>query len=252
MGNIDHKDKEFAALLKFVTRTARENKNTISKDQVEQAFSELNLDENQMDMVFDYLKNHKIGVDTKPEYSEDDLTEEETNYLNDYLEALKDLPTYSDGEKEAISMSAIAGDKIAQSKLIECYLPLVVDVARMYTEQGVYLEDLIGEGNFALTRGVTMLDVVGEPKEVESFLYKMMLDAMEAIIQDNLAEDAGGQKVVKLVQEVADKAKELAEDLRRKVTVSELMEETGWDEDKIRSAIRFSGNKIEDLDSGEN
>lgn len=252
MGNIDNKEKEFADILKFVTRTARENKNTISKDQVEQAFSELNLDENQMDMVFDYLKNHKIGVDTKLEYSEDDLTEEETNYLNDYLEALKDLPTYSDGEKEAISMSAIAGDKIAQSKLIECYLPLVVDVARMYTEQGVYLEDLIGEGNFALTRGVTMLDVVGEPKEVESFLYKMMLDAMEAIIQDNLAEDAGGQKVVKLVQEVADKAKELAEDLRRKVTVSELMEETGWDEDKIRSAIRFSGDKIEDLDSGEN
>ena len=73
MGNIDNKEKEFADILKFVTRTARENKNTISKDQVEQAFSELNLDENQMDMVFDYLKNHKIGVDTKPEYSEDDL-----------------------------------------------------------------------------------------------------------------------------------------------------------------------------------
>ena len=47
-----------------------------------------------------------------------------------------------------------------------------------------------------------------------------------------------------------DKAKELSEDLRRKVTVEELMEETGWDEDKIRSAIKFSGDNIEDLDSG--
>ena len=128
----------------------------------------------------------------------------------------------------------------------------MVDVARMYSEQGVFLEDLIGEGNVALTKGVTMLDVVGEPSEVEGFLYNMMLDAMEAIIEDNLAEDAGGQKVLKLVQEVADKAKELADELRRKVTVSELMEETGWDEDKIRSAIKFSGDAIEDLDSGEN
>ena len=250
MGNIDNKEKEFAEILKLVTRTARENKNIISKEQVTEAFSELDLDEKQLQMVFDYLKAHKIGVDEAVEI-EDDLTEEETNYLNDYLESLKALPTYTEGEKEAISMSAIAGDKDAQNKLIECYLPLVVDVARMYSEQGVFLEDLIGEGNFALTRGVTMLDAVGEPSEVESFLYKLMLDAMEAIIEENLAEDAGGQKVLKLVQEVADKAKELSEDLRRKVTVTELMQETGWDEDKIRSAIKFSGDAIEDLDSGE-
>ena len=78
-----------------------------------------------------------------------------------------------------------------------------------------------------------------------------MLDAMEAVIESNLAEDAGEQKVLKLVQEVADKASELAQDLRRKVTVKELMDETGWDEDKIRSAIKFSGDNIEDLESGE-
>ena len=82
-------------------------------------------------------------------------------------------------------------------------------------------------------------------------MYKLMLDAMEAIVEENLAEDASGQKILKLVQEVADKAKELAEDLRRKVTVEELMEETGWEEDKIRSAIKFSADNIEDLDSGE-
>ncbi len=251
MGNIDNKEVEFASILKTVTRTARENRNFITKEQVETAFSELELDEKQMEMVFDYLKQHNIGVDEKVEFTDENLTEEETNYLNDYLESLEVLPKLTVGELEAVSMSAIAGDKDAQAKLIENYLPLVVDVARMYSEQGVFLEDLIGEGNFALTKGVTMLDAVGEPSEVESFLYKMMLDAMEAIIQDNLAEDAGSQKVLELVNEVADKARELAEDLRRKVTVQELMEETGWDEDKIRTAIKFSADNIEDLDSGE-
>ena len=78
-----------------------------------------------------------------------------------------------------------------------------------------------------------------------------MLDAMESIIEDNLAADAGSQKVLELVNEVADKARELAEDLRRKVTVAELMEETGWDEDKIRTDIKFSADNIEDLESGE-
>lgn len=250
MGNIDNKEKEFAEILKLVTRTARENKNTISKEQIDLAFSELDLDEKQLDMVYDYLKSHKIGVGEDADFDED-LSQEEKNYLEDYIESLSSLNKLSDGELEAIQMSAIAGDKDAQSRLIENYLPLVVDVARMYSEQGVFIEDLIGEGNVALTKGVTMLEAVGEPKEVEAFLYKMMLDAMEKIIQENLSEDAGMQKVLTLVNEVADKAKELSDDLRRKVTVEELMEETGWEEDKIRSAIKFSGDKIEDIDSGE-
>ena len=250
MGNIDNKEKEFAEILKSVTRTARENRNTISKTEVIEAFSELDLDDKQLTMVFDYLKNHKIGVDEEAVFSEEDLTEDESNYLNDYLESLEALPKVSDGEKEATTIAALAGDKDAQNKLIEIYLPLVVDVAKMYADQGVFIEDLIGEGNVALTKGVTMLDAVGEPSEVEGFLYNLMLDAMENIIEANLAEDAGAQKVLKLVQEVADKAKELADDLRRKVTVKELMDETGWDEEKIRTAIEFSADNIEDLDSG--
>ncbi len=250
MGNIDNKEKEFAEILKLVTRTARENKNTISKEQIDLAFSELDLDEKQLNMVYDYLKSHKIGVGEDADFDED-LSDEEKNYLDDYIESLSALNLLSDGELEAVQMSAIAGDKNAQSRLIENYLPLVVDVARMYSEQGVFIEDLIGEGNVALTKGVAMLDAVGEPKEVEAFLYKMMLDSMEKIIQENLSEDAGMQKVLTLVNEVADKAKELSDDLRRKVTVEELMEETGWEEDKIRDAIKFSGDNIEDIDSGE-
>lgn len=250
MGNIDNKEKEFAEILKLVTRTARENKNLITTEQVKEAFAELDLDEAQFKMVFDYLNKRGIGID-EPVEKEDDLTEEERSYVNDYVDSMNEMHRLSDGELEAACMSAIDGDKIAQGQLIEHYLPMVVDVARMYTEQGVYIEDLIGEGNLALTRGVTMLDAVGEPKEVEGFLYGLLLDAMEKLIEDNLTEGAGMQKVLTLVQEVADKAKDLAQDLRRKVTVQELMEETGWDEEKIRTAIKFSGDNIEDLDSGE-
>ncbi|MEE3497261.1 MAG: RNA polymerase sigma factor region1.1 domain-containing protein [Butyrivibrio sp.] len=251
MGNIDNKEKEFAETLKLVTRTARENRNIISKEEVKEAFADLDLSDEQFEMVFEYLRNHKIGVDEPAPETEEEFTEEEKNYLDDYINSLKLLPTFSDGEKEAIKIAALAGESDAKLKLIDMYLPLVVDVAKMYADQGVYIEDLIGEGNYALTRGVNMLDAVGEPQEIESFLYKLMLDAMENIIEQDLEEAAGGQKVVKLVQEVADKAKELADDLRRKVTVQELMEETGWDEDKIRTAIKFSGDNIEDLDSGE-
>ena len=113
MGNIDNKEQEFAQILKQVTRAARENKNFITTEEVKEYFSELDLDDAQLGMVTDYLKKHNIGVDEKAEI-EDNLTEEENNYLNDYLESLESLEKLSDGEKEAVSMAAIAGDKFAQ------------------------------------------------------------------------------------------------------------------------------------------
>ena len=125
-------------------------------------------------MVFEYLRNHKTGVDEPAPETEDEFTEEEKNYLDDYISSLEQLPTFTDGEKEAIKIAALAGESDAKLKLIDMYLPLVVDVAKMYADQGVYIEDLIGEGNYALTRGVNMLDAVGEPQEIESFLYKLI------------------------------------------------------------------------------
>ncbi len=91
MGNIDNKEKEFAEILKYVTRTARENRNLISSDQVKEAFSELDLDEKQFEMVFDYLKKRNIGIDEEAPDIEDNLTQEESNYLQDYMESMEGL-----------------------------------------------------------------------------------------------------------------------------------------------------------------
>ena len=91
MGNLDNKEVEFAEILKSVTRTARENKNYITTDEVKEAFSELELDDKQLQMVLGYLKNHKIGVDEKVELTGEDLTEEETNYLQSFLDSFNSL-----------------------------------------------------------------------------------------------------------------------------------------------------------------
>ena len=50
------------------------------------------------------------------------------------------------------------------------------------------------------------------------------------------------------VNRVAKKAKELAEELQRKVTVSELAENTGLSVKAIEDAMRMSGFAIEDLE----
>ena len=126
--------------------------------------------------------------------------------------------------------------------------PGFVEISKLYTGQGVFLEDLIGEGNVALSMGVTMLGCLEHAREAEGMLIKMIMDAMESIIDETLQETDKDKRVVERVNKVADKAKELAEELHRKVTVDELAEETGMSKKAIQDAMRMSGFAIEDIE----
>ena len=236
-------EKEFGKILTSVVRSAREQGNTIAGKEVEEAFASLHLNEAQMKEIFSYLKSHRIGVDETPDLTAD-LSGEDKNALQIYLESLTFLPERSEGEKQVYIRRAMNGDKEAQRIVAEIFLPLVPDIAKLYAEQGVFLEDL-------LMRGVTLLSALEEEDEVESALSQMIMNAMEERIQEDLEAGAKGKKAADLVNEVADRARELADELRHKVSVEELMEESGWTEEKIREAIRLSGDRIEDLDSGE-
>lgn len=240
----------FAQTLEQVRRLAKKQGNCVSEEQVREAFAEQELNESQMQMVFDYLVKHKVGIG-QPIDPDEFLTEEERDYLQDYLNEIAALPSYSAGELEAFTISAMAGEAEAQQKLVQGYLKDVVDIAKLYTGQGVFLEDLIGEGNVALAMGTGMLGSLEKPSEAQGMLAKLMMDAMEDYIQENAASAKTDRKVADKVNLVADKARELAEELHRKVTPEELARETGLSLKAIQDACRMSGFKIEDI-GGEN
>ncbi len=237
---------EFARTLEEVRKKARAQQNFITKTEVEEAFSALSLSEQQMEMVFAYLRQNKIGVD-EPADVDAYLEEEERNYLDTYLDALQAIPKVTDGEREAITLSAMAGDADAVRRLTELMLPEVPQIAKLYTGQGVGLEDLIGEGNVALSLGVTMLGALEHADEAQGMLIRMMMDAMEECIETSAAEEKSDQKIADKVNRVADAANALREELRRSVTVEELMEESGLSRKAIEDAVRISGGKIESI-----
>jgi len=241
------KERQFANILSELTAEAKDNGNIISEDRVKSAYANIGLDASQLDMVFDYLKKKHIGIG-EPLKDEDFLTSEEIDYLQMYLEELKEIPEYSDGEKEGYTLSAMAGDLDAQNRMIEIFLPDVVEIAKLYAGQGVYLEDLIGEGNVALTMGVTMLGALENASEAQGMLAKLIMDAMEEYISECSEEAKRDEKILDKVNKVAEKANELSEELRRKVSVEELAQETGMSKKMILEALRFSGNMIDTIE----
>ncbi len=236
----------FAQTLEQVRALAKEQGNCVSEEQVQEAFAELNLTNDQLQLVYDYLVKHKVGIG-QPVNPDDYLSDEERNYLQDYLDEIAQLPKYTDGQIEAFTISAMAGDADAQSKLTEVYLSEVVEISRIYTGQGVLIEDLIGEGNVALAFGVGMLGSLEHHSEAKGMLARMIMDAMEDIIAENASNEQADRKVENKVNKVAEAVKALSEELGRKVTVEELAKETRMSEAKIREAMRMSGFQIEDL-----
>ena len=240
------REKEFTAILEQIKKKARAGQNFITSTEIEEAFSALSLSTEQMDMVYAYLRENKIGIE-EPADMDAGLEEEERNYLESYLEALTAIPGATEGEREAITLSAMAGDPDAVERLTELMLPEVPQIAKLYTGQGVSLEDLIGEGNVALSLGVTMLGALEHAHEARGMLGRMIMDAMEDCITASEAEEKADQKIADKVNKVADAANVLREELRRAVTVEELMEETGFSRKAIEDAVRISGGSIESI-----
>ncbi len=240
----------FARTLEEVKRTAREQGNSITKEQVREAFVPLGFDGEQLKMVLDYLKKQNIGIGEAPD-PEENLTKKDRAYLEIYLDQIGGLPSASQGEREAVILSAMAGELEAQRRLMELFLPDVVEIARLYAGQGVFLEDLIGEGNVALAMGVGMLGAMEGAMEAQGMLARMIMDAMEDHIQENAAAARIDRKVEAKVNRVMEKARELSEDLRRKVTPQELAEESGLSLEEIQDAMRISGYHIEYIEGAQ-
>ena len=182
-----NKEILFAQKLGEIRELAKEQGNYVTKEQIADAFAELNFQEEQFQMVYDYLTKHKIGID-EPVDLDEYLSEDEVDYLKMYEEELAAMESVTAGQREAILLSAMAGETDAQKRLIEIYLPQVIEISKLYTGQGVYIEDLVGEGNLALAQGVTMLGCLEHAKEAEGMLMKMVMDAMEELIQEDLTE----------------------------------------------------------------
>lgn len=195
----------FANCLNTAMDLAKASNYRLTSEQVREIFEELKLDENQLTLVYDYLKKHQVEIDGEILDDDLELSEEEFDFLKQYEEEIAQIPPMSSGEREALAMQVMAGETGAAKKLTECYLADVVQISKLYKGQGVLMMDLIGEGNLALSMGMEMLSALEHANEAEGMLMKLVMDAMENAIKDNLMEDETSKKVIKKAEREAAK-----------------------------------------------
>lgn len=238
----------FRNQLEELVKTARRQGMYLSEDQIKESFSDLADNEDKLKLIQDYLREQKIAIGEE-NAMEQFLSEEDKRFLDQYLAEIEENAKVSEEEKREIILSAMAESEEAQARLVEIFLPDVAQIAKLYTGQGVYLEDLIGEGNVALLSAVTMFSCLEDASEAEGFIGKFLMDAMERFLENEEDAQKIDDKVLDKVNDVAKAAKELSEEMRRKVSVSELAKESGFSEDEIRETLRVCGNQIEEIET---
>ncbi len=171
----------------------------------------------------------------------------EQNTYFDELNTLEEL----NGEERTKRVAAVFRDKEKAVETIPLlYLKDVTDIAKLYEGQGVAADDLIGEGNVALLSGCANLDLCESAQEVEEFLTRTVMDAMEKLVGENADESEIDSRIAQKVNLVYEAAKELSETLLRKVSIEELAREMDADRSMIEEAVRLSGNRIDYIETG--
>lgn len=209
----------------------------VTSAQIDEMFSDLS--EEQKKFIVEYLEKNHIGIDEAID-PKSYMSESEINLLDMYTESLETIDYVSDSVKRVLMMDAIAGKKEAKEQLMQQYLQSVIDTARLYSGQGVDFMDLIGEGNVALAVAMEQLDCVEGPDDVEPLIMQMIMNAMEELCKEEGSSDDTMKKVLELVEKVQTKAKDMTEELLRKVTIDELSEDSGISRKKIKEALSVS------------
>lgn len=268
--------ESFLKKLAWLADYAGECGNVLTKDEVEKAFSGMELAEQQFDLIYRYLFEKKITVrgilidhledapDFKPDWmrgNEKDSAEnkedflwceedkkgaanwedsEDSRYLQIYLEELEQLPKVTESERLELAMRLLAGEEIVFHPLLEATLYEVVEIARTYLGRGVLLADLIQEGNIALMQ--VLKEITGKKMQKEPLRYikEYVQYEMEQYIDEEAALGDEEERVVAKLGLLHEAAKYMAKENGELPSEEELAAFTKIPVQEIAELIRLS------------
>lgn len=238
---------EFLNKLNDLVGIAKEKGYQITIEEVKNYFEGMDLTEEQLELVFDYLLAQKVVVKgylkIQEEKEEISYTEEEEEYLKEYLTDLQAFKRPEEGEKEALILRVMQGDEKARNRLTEIYLPQVVEIAKEFYHPEIFLGDLIQEGNVGLILG---LDMLTDIESAHNTIVMQIRESIHMLTEEQEELSSRDKKMVEKVSALDEAIKTLTEELGRKGSLEELAVYMGMTEEEIEDILRLTGEDAEE------
>ena len=256
--------REFLRQMEELVDYGRTKENQLTKSEIADDCSDLALSKEQLELVYAYLREHRIQVEgyrspSETETADSNETTDKENrktsgdskYLRLYRKELRQLQTYDEEAIELLFDRLRRGEQEVVPAVIEAHLNRVVTLAGKYRGRGVPLEDLIQEGNLELTTCVAMLCGNREVLDCKKAIDHAVRSRLIELVDEELSGSDSISMVLARVNLLLEATRTLAEEYGRIATIEELSEFTHMDIEEINMYVDLSRNEIE-LGKGEN
>ena len=165
------------------------------------------------------------------------------NSVQLYFGQINRIPLLSHEEEVALAKRVLQGDKEASIKLVEANLRLVVSIAKHYHSQSMTFMDLVQEGNIGLCKAAEKFDYTKGYRFSTYATWWVRQTIMRALeeqdntirIPSNLLEHYN--KMNKIIAQFNGEN-------GRDPTPKELVEETGWDYERVKTLLELNNSVI--------
>ena len=261
---------KFEEKLKTLVAIGKKKKNTLEIQEINDVFSDMELEAEQMEKVFEYVEMQGIDVlritnDTEavPDDMEIILAAEEEEVDVDmekidlsvpdgisiedpvrmYLKEIGKVPLLSADEEIELAKRMSEGDEEAKKRLAEANLRLVVSIAKRYVGRGMLFLDLIQEGNLGLIKAVEKFDYQKGFK-FSTYATWWIRQAITRAIADQARTIRIPVHMVETINKLIRVSRQLLQELGREPLPEEIAEELDMPVERVREILKISQEPV--------
>ena len=256
----------FTETIHEVAEIIRTSATPLSKEEILSYFKEMELNEQQENMVLEFLLTPHEEEEAEEETDEAEGEEQEaadwqetsdasalaqndsgkkeektaepdvlpeSKMFQMYLEELKDLPEYSEKEQIAMYQALLAGDESMVRKISDSWMKNVLTMAKNLALSSEGFEDVVQEGNMALFLKLSDLCGSKEKCDVEAELEQAIEEAMKASIREMAGEDDSENAILGKVSLVNEAKNYLAKEKGSEPSMQEVGEYTKMSQEEL-------------------
>ena len=188
-----------------------------------------------------------VDVDDKDEEVEIDLSVPEGISIDDpvrmYLKEIGRVPLLTAEEEVALAKRMQEGDEIAQKRLAEANLRLVVSIAKRYVGRGMLFLDLIQEGNLGLIKAVEKFDYTKGYK-FSTYATWWIRQAITRAIADQARTIRIPVHMVETINKLIRVSRQLLQQLGREPLPEEIAKEMDISVERVREIMKIAQEPV--------
>ena len=247
--------------VKEILDLARNEKKTLTYQDVMNKLSDLDIDADAIDAVFETLESEGINVINATEDetavlpadvtgADMDISVPEGISIDDpvrmYLKEIGKVPLLTAEEEIEIAKQMEMGGEVAEAakkKLAEANLRLVVSIAKRYVGRGMLFLDLIQEGNLGLIKAVEKFNYTKGLK-FSTYATWWIRQAITRAMADQARTIRVPVHMVEVINKLSRVQRQMLQDLGREPTPDELARELDMPVEKVQEVQKYGREPI--------